>query len=610
MAIKKKTQLNLSGSHHTLDSDNAFIGGFAYVTGSLTASVGISGSLVQGTNGLFVTLTGSLSGTSAGNPFIIAGPNVTVGYNSLGQWEVTGSAGARNFFTEIDSTHIYTTSSVAVPFLTSSTGADITGSVKVAGTVAFGNPTNSTVSNLSFVNGNSVLATGTYSHAEGVGSQATNDAAHAEGYSTIASGYSSHAEGWVAQAQGSYSHAEGSGSIAQGVASHAEGWLTTAKGSGSLAAGLGTIASGPVDGGDPSTTQAAFGKYNIESATALFVVGDGTSNANRHDALRLVSGSQGTSMQVTGSVNVSGPVSSSGAISAQGNLRIQGNTQLTGAVYLGNTLSASSNISTAGNLFVQGNEQVTGSIFVQTAVSASQGIFTQLTGALSGTAAGLPFLVNGGNMGGVTYSDATGQWTITGPAGTSVQGSNGDIQFNADGVHGAAPVGQTFAYYSASFGMYPAGTLVAPTASINNALLVAGINLTPIVKQATTSGPGGTSNIPSGSFLSFTNFIGSPLGNYSIAAFDFTIVAVAQTSDNYASWNFTATGIKDSTGATKLIDYLEVSQGSSGSDGDTWAVNVYDNMSVGLTGSTSQTVQWFMKASMKAALSGSGNDIY
>jgi hypothetical protein len=94
MTIKRKTHLNLSGSHHTLDSDNAFVGGFAYITGSLTASSGLSGSLVQGTNGLFVNLSASISGTSAGNPFIVAGPNVTANYNSLGQWEITGSAGS------------------------------------------------------------------------------------------------------------------------------------------------------------------------------------------------------------------------------------------------------------------------------------------------------------------------------------------------------------------------------------------------------------------------------------------------------------------------------------------------------------------------------------
>ena len=38
-------------------------------------------------------ITGSLSGTVAGNPFIVAGSGITTNYNSLGQWEITGSGG-------------------------------------------------------------------------------------------------------------------------------------------------------------------------------------------------------------------------------------------------------------------------------------------------------------------------------------------------------------------------------------------------------------------------------------------------------------------------------------------------------------------------------------
>jgi len=328
---------------------------------------------------------------------------------------------------------------------------------------------------------------------------------------------------------------------------------------------------------------------------------------------------------VGGTVYVTGSVSASMDVSAQGNLYVQGTSFHTGAVYFGNavsasggftagasstfkaatfagTVSASNNISTAGNLQVGNNAFITGSLQV-----TGSAYLPKITGSISGTLGGQPFLISGGNMGGVNYNAATDQWEITGSTGTSVAGANAQVQFNADGVHGAS---SDLVFYTSSFGLYPAGTLAFPTASVGNALFVGGVNITPIVKQATTTSPGGASNISSADFLSFTNTQGTALGNISVAAFDFTVVAAAQTSDNYASWNFTATGIKDTTGATKLIDYLEVSQGSSGSDGDTWAVNVYDDMSVGLTGSTSQTVQWYMKASIKAALSGSGNDVY
>jgi hypothetical protein len=38
-------------------------------------------------------ITGSISGTVASNPFIVGGANITTNYNSLGQWELTGSGG-------------------------------------------------------------------------------------------------------------------------------------------------------------------------------------------------------------------------------------------------------------------------------------------------------------------------------------------------------------------------------------------------------------------------------------------------------------------------------------------------------------------------------------
>jgi hypothetical protein len=57
--------------------------------------------------------------------------------------------------------------------------------------------------------GSGVVATGSYSHAEGNITQAIGDYSHAEGYETIASGSYSHAEGESTQAIGEYSHAEG-----------------------------------------------------------------------------------------------------------------------------------------------------------------------------------------------------------------------------------------------------------------------------------------------------------------------------------------------------------------------------------------------------------------
>ena len=198
----------------------------------------------------------------------------------------------------------------------------------------------------SHAEGDSATSSGDYSHAEGSGSIASGKYAHAEGTATLAAGDYSHAEGFSATTYGDYSHAEGSGATTYatashaegfsattygdyshaegqftntyGLASHAEGFFTIARGesshaegygsetfgTGSFAAGLYTVASGAVDGANPpTTTQAAFGKYNLrDNVVSLFVVGDGLDDTNRHDILRVDSGS----VQVTGSLFVNG----------------------------------------------------------------------------------------------------------------------------------------------------------------------------------------------------------------------------------------------------------------------------------------------------------------
>ena len=102
------------------------------------------------------------------------------------------------------------------------------------------------------------IAEGGNSHAEGDSSQAKGSGSHAEGYSTTAHGDGSHAEGNLSKANGSFSHAEGfsctsegtnshtegNSTIASGENSHAEGNSSQAKGSGSHAEGDHTVASG------------------------------------------------------------------------------------------------------------------------------------------------------------------------------------------------------------------------------------------------------------------------------------------------------------------------------------------------------------------------------
>lgn len=155
------------------------------------------------------------------------------------------------------------------------------------------------------------------------------------------------------------------------------------------------------------------------------------------------------SSQFTGSVNVDDVLSASGDLSTAGALFVQGATQLTGAVNLASTLSASGQISTAAGLRVGAASQLTGALNVQGDISGSQNItaagtisgstgrFTYLSGALSASSTGLPFLVAGS---GVTtnFSHTDLNWTIAATGGGSVAGSDTQVQFNQNGAFAAS----------------------------------------------------------------------------------------------------------------------------------------------------------------------------
>lgn len=93
MTIKRKTQLNLSGSHRTLDADNAFIGGFLFVTGSVSASVGVSASSGFQAGGASTFKAGTFSGSVSASNYIATANNLQVGQNAFvtGSLQVTGS---------------------------------------------------------------------------------------------------------------------------------------------------------------------------------------------------------------------------------------------------------------------------------------------------------------------------------------------------------------------------------------------------------------------------------------------------------------------------------------------------------------------------------------
>jgi hypothetical protein len=130
----------------------------------------------------------------------------------------------------------------------------------------------------SHAEGDRTSAHGAYSHAEGRVSEAIGAYSHAEGDRNTAIGNYSHVEGSISTTTGVYSHAEGSRTIAIGAYSHAEGSLTTAIGEASHAEGFDSVALGDY--------QTVVGQFNqLITSKSAFIIGDGASEATRHNLL-------------------------------------------------------------------------------------------------------------------------------------------------------------------------------------------------------------------------------------------------------------------------------------------------------------------------------------
>lgn len=133
------------------------------------------------------------------------------------------------------------------------------------------------VAPMSVAEGYITSASGLYSHAEGDDSWASGEAAHAEGWRSRASGRAAHAEGSETSSAGTGAHAEGALSSASHLGAHAEGWRTVAGGIASHAQGLWTIANGDY--------QTALGKWNVADTTSAVIIGNGTADDARSNAL-------------------------------------------------------------------------------------------------------------------------------------------------------------------------------------------------------------------------------------------------------------------------------------------------------------------------------------
>lgn len=129
--------------------------------------------------------------------------------------------------------------------------------------ISLGREQDSTIGINSTAVGDSVIASGEYSHAEGFACEALGNGSHAEGDTCTASGEASHAEGAGSEAIGAFSHAENY-SFAEGKNSHAEGHWNYAS----------------------SENQHVQGKFNIKDTAGKYahIVGNGKNNNSRSNA--------------------------------------------------------------------------------------------------------------------------------------------------------------------------------------------------------------------------------------------------------------------------------------------------------------------------------------
>lgn len=494
-------------------------------TGAHLGELTDSGNLIiSGSVKAYTGFTGSLSGTIGGLPFIVGGPNITANYNALGQWALTGSSGGGGgdtYWTSTANNAIYTTGSAAATVFIASTGVIVTGSYIQA------NPGGSSLASSAagFAQGYNVQAQGSYSHAEGEVTVAGGTACHAEGEGTTAGGHGAHAEGWYSATNGQYSHAEGQGTNAgtfynDGLASHAEGYGSTTVGNHSHAEGQATTTRGAashaegygtVTYGDHSHAE-GYGSITYGSAThagGLYTIASGSDSPTATPAFSQTAYGKYNKRDNTTSLFVVGDGTGNSDALRHDILRVE-----------------------------SGSVQVTGSL-----------IATGITGSISGTVGGLPFLVAGSN---VTASyNGSGQWTISanasgGGGSTNPGGLDQQIQFNS---------GSTFSGSSNLTYNYTTNTLTLTGPLTASTVVAGGVNITPVTASLFVYGDG--TNRGSGSISGLFES-GSLMTAGTIGKFDVEILAMSYGSQTGASWKYTATALWPSSGNFSFLAATEL----------------------------------------------------
>jgi hypothetical protein len=188
---------------------------------------------------------------------------------------------------------------------------------------------NANVGVQSIAMGYSTKASGNQSTAMGNVTVASGSMSTAMGASTTASGNQSTAMGQSTTASGDYSTAMGNSTTANGIGSITMGQSTTAGGDQSTAMGYFTTASGTASTamGDYTTAQPyaslAIGQYNVVNGDSnnwvatepLFIIGNGTDEANRSNALTVLK---------NGNVGIGTTEATNAKLDVDGNIKIRG----------------------------------------------------------------------------------------------------------------------------------------------------------------------------------------------------------------------------------------------------------------------------------------------
>ena len=320
------------------------------VGGNITASGGISATqLLQGFGGFLIT--GPISGNNITTSFNQGSATGNISF-AIG----LGKAYGQRSFAQGNSTIASGTNSYAEGSATRSSG--IQSHAEGTSTVASGTNSHSEGSGAtasgqqSHAEGTNTTASGTASHAEGQSTQATGNRSHAEGTSSVAQGTNSHAEGDTTLASGNRSHTEGANTTASNDNSHAEGQLTLASGINSHTEGRSTVASGTQSHAEGLRSVAGPGGNTHAEGRDTIASGDGShAEGDRTVASGLNAHSEGSNTLAQGNYSHAAGIS---AIAAHNNTWIwHGNNAVTGTI--STTRTNQFMVSATGGAFFPGN---------------------------------------------------------------------------------------------------------------------------------------------------------------------------------------------------------------------------------------------------------------